>query len=122
LFLGKEIHMARYLIPAFEVETIEDLRVGNSGKMLIARMVNGWDLWIPVTARPQRLPEPLPALEDGYYTMTGYTPVLKRRTDFYGDSIWLEWDGETWLGCGMVSYMTENNEIVRSKLNFLGGN
>lgn len=115
--------MPRYIVPSFEIETIEEFSDTHDDQMQDARLTNGWDIRIPAHVALERLPEPPVALQDGYYTLVGYKPTLRRYTDsFDGKAVWLEWDGAEWAGCGMVSHMTEDNEIIRLRLNYLGGN
>lgn len=113
--------MARYLIPAFEVEAIEGF-YGHNSEMQRARLANGWDLQLPITVRPERLPERLPALRDGYYTLDGYKGILKRVMDCQdGKAIWTEWSGDSWGGSGEVCYATEDSPSIRARFTYLGG-
>jgi hypothetical protein len=107
----------RYHIPAFDVETIEEFTPSSSRTMLGARLPNGWDMWIPTEIVPELLPEPLPELTDGFYTMAGHRAVLKRYTYEHSGTVWYEWDGDEWAYSDIMDVDSEDSKIVRSILN-----
>lgn len=107
----------RYHIPAFDVQTIEEFTPSSSRTMLGARLPNGWDMWIPSEIVPELLPEPLPDLTDGFYTMAGYAGVYWRRTNNFDETTWLEWTGDEWDVSENILVVDESTPWVRSTLN-----
>jgi|SRR5579859_3739511 len=113
--------MARYHVPAFEIETIEDLRNGQDGEMQYARLTNGWDIWIPAFVAVEKVPEPLPELEDGYYYIAGVMEAHKRTTDSEGKPFWTVWNGNDFSqGSPFIYYKNEDDADMRARLHFVG--
>jgi hypothetical protein len=105
----------RYWVDGFEIETIEPLRETYDGEMTEARLTSGWDLRIPQDVTVTKIPEPLPALDEGFYAMAGIPGILQRTRDIDGSVLWYSWSGEGWVRV----QVNENDQDVRDNLTFL---
>jgi hypothetical protein len=112
--------MPKYRIPSFEVDTDEELEESYDGEVWTAYLPNEWKLCIPSWVTPERLPEPLAPLMDGFYYISGVPGLHKRISEeIDGKAVWMVWSENGWRSSPFIYYGTEDS--MRSHLNYEGG-